>query len=100
MSFQELPDEIIEKVLSFLDFKTVQKSCTLVCRAWLGLIRNSSILSGEMALDLLKNGAATWNEYFQKCVYQDGKAMEIKSILNEWKKLQTLRQRFQGQIRP
>jgi len=91
MSFQELPEEIIEKVLSFLDFKTVQKSCTLVCRAWLGLIRNSSILSGEMALDLLKNGAATWSKHLQKCVYQAGKTLEIKSILNEWKKIQTLR---------
>ena len=91
MSFQELPEELFEKVLSYLDFKTVQKTCTLVCHGWRELIQDSSILSGEMALKLTENDAATWDDESKNFVYKSGKEMEIKTVLSNWRKLHTLR---------
>jgi len=91
MSFQELPEEIFEKVLSYLNFETVQKTCTLVCRGWRQRIRDSSILSGEMELYLFKIGASRWDEDTRKEVFVEGKEKEIETILSNWKKLHTLR---------
>ena len=91
MSFQELPVEIFEKILNYLDFKTVQKTCTLVCHGWLESIRESSILSGEMSLNFLKIGAATWCPEREKYFYKAGKEEDIKIVLKKWKKLHTLR---------
>ena len=52
MSFDELPEEVCINMWSYLDFETVQKTCTLVCRRWFATIRNSGKLSGTLALDL------------------------------------------------
>ena len=43
-----LPTEVWLKIFGYLDFDTVQKEATLVCREWLAIIRNS--LSGHMVL--------------------------------------------------
>ena len=91
MSLQELPEEIFEKILSYLDFEIVQKTCTLVCKQWRDLIRNSSNLSGEMALSLEKNDAATQGKYAGELIYKTGKENEITTVLSHWKKLHTLR---------
>ena len=45
-----LPQEMLIKTLSFLDFDTLQKTCTRVSKLWFGVIRNSTELSGEMRL--------------------------------------------------
>ena len=44
-----LPEKCLIQILSYLDFKTVQKVCTLVSKSWLELIRSSK-LSREMKL--------------------------------------------------
>ena len=44
-----LPEKCLIQILSYLDFKTVQKVCTLVSKSWLELIRSSE-LSMEMKL--------------------------------------------------
>ena len=44
-----LPEKCLIQILSYLDFKTVQKICTLVSKYWLELIRSSK-LSREMKL--------------------------------------------------
>ena len=45
-----LPEELLIKTLSFLDFDTLQKHGTRVSKLWFGVIRNSTELSGEMRL--------------------------------------------------
>ena len=44
-----LPEKCLIQILSYLDFKTIQKICTLVSKSWFELIR-SSRLSREMKL--------------------------------------------------
>jgi hypothetical protein len=44
------PKEIWVEIWSRVDFKTLQKSCTLVCKDWFGGIRGSTSLSREMTL--------------------------------------------------
>ena len=53
-----LPREMWIEIWSFLDFKTLQKTCTLVSKTWFEEIRNSTRLSGEMTL---KTSWAWWN---------------------------------------
>ena len=43
------PEEIFMKIWSYLDFETVQKTCTRVSKSWLGMIRSSK-LSWKMKL--------------------------------------------------
>ena len=45
-----LPTEVWTRIWSFLDFKKLQKICTLVSKEWLYKIRNSARLSGEITL--------------------------------------------------
>ena len=45
-----LPTEVWLKIFGYLDFDTVQKEATLVCREWFSMIRNNNILSGHMVL--------------------------------------------------
>ena len=45
-----IPKEIWVEIWSLVDFRTLQKSCTLVCKYWFGGIRGSTSLSG-MALN-------------------------------------------------
>jgi len=44
-----LPEEVLIQIWSYLDFKTVQRSCTRVSKSWFEMIRNSK-LSWEMKL--------------------------------------------------
>ena len=46
-----IPKEIWVKIWSLVDFRTLQKSCTLVCKYWFGGIRGSTSLSGKMAVN-------------------------------------------------
>jgi len=71
-----LPEEIWIHILSFLDFETLQKTCTLVSKTWFDEIRNSSTLSGEMTLK------TTWPWW---------KVKDINQILSQWTKLRVLR---------
>ena len=45
-----LPTEVWTRIWSFLDFKKLQRVCTLVSKEWFFKIRNSVRLSGEMTL--------------------------------------------------
>ena len=49
-----LPREMWLYVWGFLDFNTLQRSCTRVSKQWLKEIRNSIRLSGVMGLKILK----------------------------------------------
>jgi len=71
-----VPKEIWIHILSFLDFETLQKTCTLVSKTWFDEIRNSTRLSGEMTLK------TTWPWW---------KVKDINQILSQWTKLRVLR---------
>lgn len=89
MSFYEekqrinLPREIWIEIWSFLDFKTLQKTCTLVSKTWFEEIRNSTRLSGEMTL---KTSWPWWN------------VKEINKVLSNWKKLRVLHMTMDKEI--
>ena len=57
-----LPTEVWIYIWSFLDFKTIQKICTLVSKRWLHDIRNSTRLSGELILRLYNQDVNDINE--------------------------------------
>ena len=46
---QKLPKEVWGIVFSFLDFNTLQKVATLVCKKWYEMIRNSPFLSQNLS---------------------------------------------------
>jgi hypothetical protein len=96
MSLDELPEEVCINMWSYLDFETVQKTCTLVCRRWFATIRNSGKLSGTLALDLEPMFSAeirkNWKKGFREFEIVDQPSSQLKkSILSEWKQLHTLR---------
>ena len=68
-----LPKEMWITVWSYVDFKTLQKSCVLVSKAWFKDVRESVELSGKLCL---KND--NLDEEF------------VKTILSSWKKLKVL----------
>ena len=68
-----LPTEVWIHIWSFLDFKILQKICTLVSKGWLSNIRNSTRLSGELILRL------------ENCNVKD-----INNALSRWPKLKVL----------
>ena len=68
-----MPTEVWIHIWSFLDFKTLQKICTLVSKRWLTDIRNSTRLSGELILRLYN---------------QD--VNDINEVLSRWPKLKVL----------
>jgi len=78
-----LPREMWIEIWSFLDFKTLQKTCTLVSKTWFEEIRNSTRLSGEMTL---KTSWAWWN------------VKEINKVLSHWKKLRVLHMTMDKEI--
>ena len=45
------PKEIWVKIWSLVDFKTLQKSCTVVCKNWFDGIRGNASLSDQMTLN-------------------------------------------------
>ena len=69
-----LPTEVWVHIWSFLDFKTLQKICTLVSKGWLHDIRNSTRLSGELILRVCKYGGVS----------------DINGALSRWPKLKVL----------
>ena len=50
-----MPEEILIRIWSFLDFDTLQKICVLVSKSWFDKIRNSMKLSGEFYLNPYEN---------------------------------------------
>ena len=68
------PKEIWVEIWSQVDFGTLQKSCTLVCKDWFGGIRGSTSLSSHMAFN---------NR--QKSIE------DINQLLSYWEKLRIVR---------
>ena len=68
-----LPKEMWITIWSYVDFKTLQKSCVLVSKVWLKDVRESVELSGKL---FLKND--NLDEEF------------VKTILSNWKMLKVL----------
>ena len=68
-----LPKEMWITIWSYVDFKTLQKSCVLVSKVWLKDVRESVELSGKL---FLKND--NLDEEF------------VKTILSQWKMLKVL----------
>ena len=50
MSATDLLPELLEQIFEYLDFSTLQKTVTLVCKNWYKLVRSNSRLSGHLAL--------------------------------------------------
>ena len=69
-----IPKEIWVEIWSLVDFRTLQKSCTLVCKDWFGGIRGSTSLSSHMAFN---------NR--QKSIE------DINQLLSHWEKLRIVR---------
>ena len=65
-----LPKEMWFKILSDLDFKTLQKTCVLVCQGWYENICGDGRLSGQLSL---KN--------------KEMEEEEANTILSKWKEL-------------
>ena len=57
-----------------MDFRTQQKSCTLVCKYWFEGIRGSTSFSGKMALN-------NWQKSLE----------DINLVLSHWEKLRIVR---------
>ena len=71
-----LPEEIVLKIFTYLSFYTLQKKCTLVSKAWLTIIRNSSKFSSKIFLKL---------DYERRLPLN-----LIENCLDRWPKLETL----------
>ena len=71
-----IPKEIWVEIWSLVDFKTLQRSCTLVCTDWFGDIRGNASLSGQMKL----NNRTASDE-------------EINRVLAHWEKLRIVHMR-------
>ena len=69
-----IPKEIWVEIWSLVDFRTLQKSCTLVCKDWFGGIRGSTSLSSQM---FFKN----WKKSIE----------DINLVLAHWEKLRIVR---------
>ena len=69
-----LPLEIWSEIFSYLDFKTLQKTATLVSKSWFNMIRNDSTLSGKLALNSIENY----------------KVDDVNKTLSQWKSLKIL----------
>ena len=68
------PKEIWVEIWRQVDFRTLQKSCTLVCKDWFGGIRGSTSLSGQMALNNRQKSLE-----------------DINLVLSHWEKLRIVR---------
>ena len=93
MSFDGLPEEIRITIWRRFDFATVQKIFTLVSHKWLGTIRNSAELSGQLTLNLIDMVIdEVCNDKLIGVAYEDIPSTKLtKSIGSGWKQLQTLR---------
>ena len=50
MMSSQFPVKVWAIIFSYLDFRTLQKKTTLVCKHWHEMIRNDPTLSGHLAL--------------------------------------------------
>jgi hypothetical protein len=72
---KEMPGEVLMKFWSYLDFDTVQKTCTRVSKSWLGMIRSSN-LSWKMKLRDTRPGLLSVTDF--------------NAILSQWEDLREL----------
>ena len=93
MFFDELPEEIRIEIWSRFDFETVQKTFTLVSHKWLGTIRNSEELFGQLTLDLKEMIIdEVCNDKMVGIAYKDMPSTKLsKSIGSGWKQFRSLR---------
>ena len=70
----KLPKEIWVEIWSLVDFITLQKSCTVVCKNWFERIRGSTILSSQMVLNNCQKSLE-----------------DINLVLSHWDKLRIVR---------
>ena len=75
-----MPEEILIRIWSFLDFDTLQKICVLVSKSWFDKIRNSMKLSGELKIQWI----TSWGSAETLSIH------DINAILSNWKKLKVL----------
>ena len=75
-----IPEEILIRIWSFLDFDTIQKICVLVSKSWFDKIRNSMKLSGELKIQCIDQ----WGSPETHSIH------DINAILSNWKKLKVL----------
>ena len=75
-----IPEEILIRIWSFLDFDTIQKICVLVSKSWFDKIRNSMKLSGELKIQCIDQ----WGSPKTHSIH------DINAILSNWKKLKVL----------
>ena len=79
-----LPEEVLIQIWTYLDFKTVQKTCTRVSKSWFEMIRNSK-LSWEMKLR---------NTFYYPDVFSASMDIigvkEFNAMLFHWKSLRLL----------
>ena len=75
-----MPEEILIRIWSFLDFDTLQKICVLVSKSWFDKIRNSMKLSGELKIQWI----TSWGSAETLSIH------DINAILSKWKKLKVL----------
>ena len=92
-AFDELPEEIRIKIWKRFDFETVQKTFTLVSHKWLGIIRNSGELSGQLTLDLKEMIIdEVCNDRLAGLAYEDMPSTKlVRSIGSSWNQLRSLR---------
>ena len=114
MSATDLLPELLEQIFGYLDFSTLQKTVTLVCKNWQELVRNNSKLSGHLVLypplkeispDTLKklkdrnnySDPRVVKDYFKRVAIvsklttaSSASASDINSILKAWKALRSL----------
>ena len=88
-----LPREMWLYVWGFLDFNTLQRSCTRVSKQWLKEIRNSARLSGVMGLKIIKQDDMDDIEMkflgrpqISEILSSNQDVKRINEILSRWKK--------------
>ena len=101
-----LPTEVWTHIWSFLDFKKLQKVCTLVSKEWLFKIRNSVRLSGEMTLRIdnrnvedINDALSLWPKlkvlYLSDCIcfYRSCKCedTQLTKLVSHWEKSKKLK---------
>ena len=96
-----LPTEVWTHIWSYINFKKLQKICTLVSKQWLYKIRNSARLSGEMIFRLENLSVEDINDALSRwpklkvlhlsdcnCFYRSCKCdgTQLKQLLSHWEK--------------
>ena len=79
------PKEIWVKIWSLLDFKTLQKSCTVVCKNWREGIRGNASLSDHMTLNNEQKSLEDINE-----VLSNWEALKIVRMSSEMSNVELL----------